>query len=674
MRYARPAVYIERPDAMRPEPVVLRTDVAAFVGIARRGPLDTAVPVESFRQFAAHFGEFTGAGYLAYAVRGFFENGGRRCWIVRVANQDVAGGAHAAQVCVDDTAATYPPALCIAASSPGTWGNALSIEWALDSGPSALTVPAGTTSRHASVASVAGFETGTLVRIEQDALTAPVYRVVSATDVERGRIYWVHPEPGRGLQTDRELTGVDLQRPLRLSRVAYSMTVREGGRVRAVYRDLHLVPSHARYIAGVLAAPDYRLYWLAPARRDADLPRPAEPIVVTAADTDPSIVPLPLELSSGVELMLSGGTDGLLSLDADDFIGEPVAPNDSDFERRRKTRGLQATTNIEEIALVAMPDLLIRPDPDPSFASVPLPPRNPCVPCPVPRPVLQIHQPLPPGELPTPLRDADIARAQSALLQHCESLGDRFAVLSLPFDMANRPSYSREQVSAWRRLFDSCYGALYAPWLEVVDPRGQGTRRIPACGYVVGAIARTDLESGVQRAPGNVVLKGVTDLSREYDDADHGELNLTGINIMRGEFGRLPTLAGARTLSFDPAWRFINIMRLVMAIRKGAEIALRWVVFEPNDHGTRAIVVATLTELLQTFFERGAFSGATPQDSYFVRCDEVTTSREARDAGQLVALVGIAPAAPCEFIVLRVGWERNTISVTLYGEVEAVHA
>src|SRR5262245_16131642 len=126
MRYARPAVTIERTDANQSGPVVLRTDVAAFVGIARRGPLDTPVAVESFRQFAAHFGEFTGAGYLAYAVRGFFDNGGRRCWVVRVASRDESGGARAAEVTVKDL--TGAPALRISASSPGTWGNALMLE------------------------------------------------------------------------------------------------------------------------------------------------------------------------------------------------------------------------------------------------------------------------------------------------------------------------------------------------------------------------------------------------------------------------------------------------------------------------------------------------------------------------------------------------------------------
>ena len=129
-------------------------------------------------------------------------------------------------------------------------------------------------------------------------------------------------------------------------------------------------------------------------------------------------------------------------------------------------------------------------------------------------------------------------------------------------------------------------------------------------------------------------------------------------------------MGGARTLSHDPDWRFVNIVRLVLALKKGIDIALRWVVFEPNSHDTRAAVAATLIALLQLFHERGAFKGATPEESYFVRCDEVSTPPEARDAGQLIALVGIAPAAPCEFIVLRVGRERNTLMVTLFDQAE----
>lgn len=666
MYYARPAVYIERTDATAPETVVLRTDIAAFVGIARRGPLDMPVPVESFRQFQAHFGEFTGAGYLAYAVRGFFENDGRRCWVVRVANRDDIGGAQAATATLADVAGRS--ALRVEASSPGTWGNALTLEWMPESGATAISRPAETTPRYATVGSTGGFERGTLVRIEQ--LGKPtVYRIISAVNGERRRLYWIHPEPGGELPSDRALTEMDLTQPLRISRVAYGLTVREGGRVRAVYRNLHLVRSHERFIGRVLAAPDYRPYWLRYGvwERPADLPRPAEPIVVQSLVEDESAIPQPLAFTPGTAITLTHGTDGLALLGEFDFVGEPVAPGDSDFVRQRKTRGLQALVGGEEIALVAMPDILIQPDPDPVYQPQPQPPENPCLPCPPPAPIRTVHQPVPPGELPPAFDSATIARLQAALLTHCETQGDRFAVLSVPYGLATDAARAREELMLWREQFETRYGALYVPWLEVIEPRGTApTRRIPACGHVTGAIARTDLSSGVHQAPGNLPLFGITDLGRVFDDTDHGELNLAGLNVVRGEFGRPQILGGARTLSHDPDWRFINIVRLVFTLKKAIDIVMRDVVFEPNNATTRAAVTASLIALLQLFFERGAFRGATPEQSYFVRCDDVTTPPEARDLGQLIALIGIAPAAPCEFIVLRVGREHNTLSVTLF--------
>src|SRR5262249_21883578 len=156
----------------------------------------------------------------------------------------------------------------------------------------------------------------------------------------------------------------------------------------------------------------------------------------------------------------------------------------------------------------------------------------------------------------------------------------------------------------WRNQFETRVAALYVPWLDVVEPRRTTpTRRIPGCGHLVGAIARTDLSWGVHRAPGAVPLDGVTDLSRVVDDTDHGELNEAGLNVLRAEFGRRPEIGGARTLSHDPDWRFINVVRLMLAIKKGIDLALRWVVFEPNDDATRASVAAILTELLQAFYE-----------------------------------------------------------------------
>lgn len=681
MKYSRPAVYVERADALGPPPVVLRTDIAAFVGIARRGPLDTPVPVESFRQFAAHFGEFTGAGYLAYAVRGFFENGGRRCWIVRVANNDAAGGAHAASVAVFDTAGRV--LFRVYASSPGTWGNALKLDVGTESGATAIGLAGEGTPRYARVNAVAQFERGALVRIEQIGAPA-LFRVVSAVDPKTRRIYWVHPSRAKALPTDRAVTGLNLAEPVRITGIAYSVTVREAGIVRAVYRDLHLAHSHPRYAPRVLKPPSYTPHWLRDETDEevSDLPRPAEPIVIGAPEeeygdalADEWAIPEPIDVTPGTALALSGGTDGLTTLAPFDFIGEAVVPGDSDFVKRRKERGLQRLTAIDEVALVAMPDVLIRPEPDPVYEPVPPPDVNPCVWCPPPPPQREVHQPLPSGELPPAFSEEDMARMQAALLEHCESMGDRFAVLTPPLRLASDLTVSREEIIAWRARFDTRYGALYLPWLDVIEPRRTAaTRRIPACGHVTGAIARTDVTWGVHRAPGNVSLDGVTNVSRQTDDTEHGECNVAGLNVIRGEFGRPPVIGGGRTLSADYYWRFINITRLVLLVKKAIEVLVRWAVFEPNDQPTRATIAATITALLMLLHERGAFKGATPEESFFVRCDEVTTSREERDAGRLIALVGIAPAAPCEFIVLRVGKQRNTLAVTLFEEVEAVHA
>src|SRR6059058_3947662 len=122
--YLTPGVYYERVDASAPGISVLRTDVAGFVGIAERGPIDMPVPVESWRQFLAHFGGFMGGGFLAYAVRGFFENGGRRCWVVRVAAAE--GRAAAASSLIWTSAGV--PRWQVSASGPGVWGDGLTLQ------------------------------------------------------------------------------------------------------------------------------------------------------------------------------------------------------------------------------------------------------------------------------------------------------------------------------------------------------------------------------------------------------------------------------------------------------------------------------------------------------------------------------------------------------------------
>jgi hypothetical protein len=686
--YRKPGVFIERADASRVPPVVLRTDIAAFVGIAEQGPLDTPVPIESVRQFSAHFGDFIGSGYLAYVVRAFFENGGRRCWCVRVAQRDFDGEAPALNgarpAWIDLADVDGKPALRLSASSAGTWGNGLALEWSASGAVLAMSVPGKSTPEYAVLRSVAGLAADELVRIEQPG-AAPQYRVIAAVDVLESKIYWVHPDPARPRASDERLWAFDPLVPLRILRIAYAVAVRRDGSVVAQHRDLHLVRNHPRCVSTVLRA---TVYWASvlqgsalvadqaeDAARDgepsATLPRAPGPCIAESLSS--AAIPRPLDVPFDRALTLGGGRDGLTSLAADDFIGEALAVEDSDFARLRKSRGLQPLLPIDEIALVAVPDILIQPQPDPDYLPVPALTPNPCVPCPAAAPPRVIHQPRQPGELPPVFSDAEIGRVQAALIDHCEAAGDRVALLALPYRLATSVTSPREDIEGWRERFDARVAALYAPWVDVAEPRGMSlTRQVPPCGHVAGTIARVDLATGVQRAPGNVSLAGVVRVVRPMDDELHGALNEVNVNVLRAGFGQTPLVGGARTLAHDRQWRYLNVVRLVLTIKKAADIALRWTVFEPNAATLWASVTATLTAILDLFAKRGAFAGDSAAPSFFVICDETTNPPEAREAGQLVALMGFQPATPCEFIVVRVGRQFAAPAVSLFAAEEVV--
>jgi len=182
-----PGVYYQRVDVSAPAISALRTDIAGFVGIATRGPVHRALPVQSFRQFQAFFGDFTGAGFLAYAVRGFFENGGQRCWIVRVASDlTAAAGRNLQSTSANDI-------WKISASSPGVWGNDLEIALRETHRAQTLSEPKGSAPEFSQVTSITGFNRGVHVRLSQG--TNNIYKVVSDVDAVQSRLIWLNPEP-----------------------------------------------------------------------------------------------------------------------------------------------------------------------------------------------------------------------------------------------------------------------------------------------------------------------------------------------------------------------------------------------------------------------------------------------------------------------------------------------
>lgn len=646
-----PGIYYERVDTSYASIRGVRTDVAAFIGLAQRGPLDAPVPVESFRQFQSWFGEFSGIGYLAYAVRAFFENGGQRCWVVRVACKEGPTAACAASTTLTD--ASGKEVWRIEASSPGVWGNELSVAVQSERRAQTVTGAAPYSPDYLTVLSVSGFERGSLVELSQPGLS--VMRVTSYVEPHENRLYWVHPEPRDGLPYDQPLTGMDPDQPILVTQLTYGVVVRRTGRVIAHFRGLGLVPEHVSYGPTVLGAP----------RPNANASGAPLPIAIKALAQPSGIIPEPLDIVDGRSLPLSGGTDGLADLRVRDFVGEPLDPRDDDATRARKTRGVQALDLVDEIAVVAVPDIHVQPEPDPQYQPLEHPKTNPCTNCP---PISEEHaptsQPALPYERPPVFDNTAIFRVQAALVKHCEDRRDRIALLDPPFAAARNDALGLGAVRAWRARFDSRYAALYYPWVLVVEPRGTAAvRAIPPCGHVAGQFALNDVDIGVHKSPANRALGWIQDVTVHLSDTEHGICNAGGINAIRVEPGRGIRILGARTLSSDPDWRYVSVRRLLSMVMKAVELSTQWSAFEPNDHYTRAKISLALSSFLAALWQRGALAGDTPDEAFFVKCDLENNRPEQRAAGWLLATVGVAPTVPFEFVVLRVGRQGNALEI-----------
>ena len=247
-----------------------------------------------------------------------------------------------------------------------------------------------------------------------------------------------------------------------------------------------------------------------------------------------------------------------------------------------------------------------------------------------------------------------VKAVQLAMLAHCENMKDRVAILD-PL-----PDLNVQDVKDWRMKeagYDSKYAALYYPWLQVADPTpgaNGATMYIPPSGHMAGIWARSDNERGVHKAPANEVVRGVIGLGFDTTKSEQDSLNPVGVNCIRAFPGRGIRVWGARTLSSDPSWRYINVRRLFNFVEESIQIGTQWVVFEPNDLDLWQRVKRTINAFLTRVWRDGALFGATPDEAFFVKCDAENNPPETRDAGQLIVEIGIAPVKPAEFVIFRI--------------------
>jgi hypothetical protein len=638
---AAPGAYLQRDDQRPPALDLLRTDIAGFAGIAERGPVGIAVAVDNFRQFQAVFGNFIGGGYLAYCVRAFFENGGRRARIVRVASDDPAQGAASATFSVPDASGA---AWTIAAASPGGWGNGLAVALVERTAQTTINL-ATSTPAYATAASTACFAANALLRLTQPG--QPVqFRVLAGIDAALKRLLWQDPDPARRGGRQAALTGFDPNGTLLAEALTYDLLVYSNGQLAAVLQGLSIVPEAQNYAGVLLQAVDFT---------KTRLPGALPLVTLLPPSLGPTDIPAPLSIIADQLLPLAGGRDGLAVLTANDFIGGAAIGGPNPVRR-----GLEALGAAPDIALLAIPDILIRPVAPPAFLPT-IPANDPCPVCPPAALAAIPVTPTPAAELPPVFSDRAILAVQAAMLRQCETLGDRVALLDVPWDAAT-PSGGTDPVLAWRGNFDSQFGALYFPWVLAPDPlRLAPTRAIPACGHIAGLIAATDLAQGVHKAPANAALAWLQDVTVPIDAPAHGVLNTAGINALLGGPGRPIRVMGARTISSDPNFRFLNVRRLVCMVRAALALCTRWVVFEPNSPHTRACLTATVTRFLHQLWQQGALAGASAAAAFQVVCDDSNNPRRTQMLGQLFIDIGIAPVVPFEFVLLRLARTGDTL-------------
>ena len=241
---------------------------------------------------------------------------------------------------------------------------------------------------------------------------------------------------------------------------------------------------------------------------------------------------------------------------------------------------------------------------------------------------------------------------QTEMIAQCEKLRYRFAVLDTP------PGLSAQQAKEWRYYvnFDSSYAAMYYPWITIADLSGSGkaTKSIPPSGHVVGIYNRSDADRGVHKAPANEIILGAIDMEFNLSRGEQDTLNPIGVNCIRSFPGRGIRVWGSRTLSSNGAWRYVNVRRVFIMVEASMDVGLQWVVFEPNDQALWGKVRRDVTAFLKVVWRSGALFGASPEQAFYVKCDEELNPNEIRDLGQLIIEVGMAPVKPAEFVIFRI--------------------
>ncbi|HEX8144678.1 MAG TPA: phage tail sheath subtilisin-like domain-containing protein [Pyrinomonadaceae bacterium] len=336
------------------------------------------------------------------------------------------------------------------------------------------------------------------------------------------------------------------------------------------------------------------------------------------ASPNPLLPPKPLANGSDG---LPPGTAGATNLLPADLIGGVASGT-------TPARGLFAFDAVDDINIVAIPDLVLS-----AFAT------------------------------------ADVRAAIGAGMTYCENRKDCFYVAD------TRDGLSPQDALAFKRgtapfsgnAFASKYGAIYYPWIFATDPITGKAKLVPPSGAVAGSYSASDVRVGVHKAPAGIedgFLNSAVDIERVITKGEQDTLNPEGVNVIRKFADAGIVIWGARTVSSDPEWKYVNVRRLFIFLEESILKGTQGVVFEPNDPSLWKRIIRDVGAFLRIQWSEGKLVGDKPEKAFFVKCDAETNPPESVDLGRVITMIGVAPSKPAEFVIFRIRQTRSGGSVT----------
>jgi Bacteriophage tail sheath protein len=552
-----PGVYMVEVPPIARAITAASTSTAAFIGMAERGPVNEAVLVTSFSDFLDTFGSFTTKDvlgiddksvppnndiYLPYAVWSFFQNGGNKCYIIRL-----APGSKPATVAVPTDSDATKNAFTINALSPGGEGNKLVV--AVKKGTIDIPDPLPGDPTH---------RTPTYkIEVRNDPSAPPVesFDGLTMSKGEDNSIDTVVNDNSKFIRID----GVDPKTKPKL-KPDVSPTMSGGGASPTTGESSGMGGGG------------------------------------TGAGT---VVSLAAALDVGYDL-------------AGASAGNDVLPGDIVDQL---TVGKSALDKITDVSIIAAPGYT-----DKDYQVI----------------------------------NAGFAYAEA----HRNGLGDAFFIADVPADKKSQRDVMAFIQDTHFQPSNNGYGALYFPWVYARDQIARGRNAkilLPPSAFVAGIYAKIDNSRGVWKAPAGTEagISGHQGLLVNLTDMDQGVINLSGVNALRTFVGYGSVVWGARTVSHDVAWRYIPVRRMANFLKSSIYDGIQWAVFEPNDEPLWAALRLNIGGFMMDLFSQHAFQGATPDQAFFVKCDNETTTETDQQLGIVNVLVGFAPLKPAEFVVVK---------------------